>query len=67
MRWIFEFLTGYLCGQDLLQYKDRDQWYLPKFVADDAPDWNPGRFLRSRQLAPGVREVCSDSSLCFVE
>lgn len=43
--------------QDLLQYKDRDQWYLPKFVADDAPDWNPATFLRSRQLAPGVKEV----------
>ena len=43
--------------QDLLQYKDRDRWYLPTFHADDAPDWNAGRFLRSRQLAPGIREV----------
>ena len=43
--------------QDLLQYKDRDRWYLPTFHADDAPDWNPGSFLRSRQLAPGIREV----------
>ena len=45
--------------QDLLQYKDRDRWYLPTFAADDAPDWNQGRFVRSRQLAPGVREVAS--------
>ena len=44
-------------AQDLLQYKDRDRWYLPTFAADDAPDWNTGRFVRSRQLAPGVREV----------
>ena len=43
--------------QDLEQYKDRANWYLPKFSADDAPDWNPGRFVRSRQLAPGLREV----------
>ena len=44
-------------AQDLLQYKDRDRWYLPTFAADDAPDWNTGRFVRSRQLAPGVKEV----------
>ena len=43
--------------QELLQYKDRDRWYLPTFAADDAPDWNQGRFVRSRQLAPGVKEV----------
>ena len=43
--------------QELLQYKDRDRWYLPTFAADDAPDWNQGRFVRSRQLAPGIREV----------
>lgn len=49
--------------EDLLQYKDRDQWYLPKFVADDAPDWNPGKFLRSRQLAPGVREVVLEAEI----
>ena len=44
-------------AQDLLQYKDRDRWYLPTIHADDAPDWNAGRFLRSRQLAPGIREA----------
>ena len=43
--------------QELMQYKDRDRWYLPTFAADDAPDWNQGRFVRSRQLAPGIREV----------
>lgn len=43
--------------EDLWQYPDRDQWYLPKFAADDQPDWHPARFVRSSQLAPGVREV----------
>lgn len=43
--------------QDLQQIKDRENWYLPKFSADDAPDWNPGRFVRSRQLTLGLREV----------
>jgi hypothetical protein len=47
-------------AQDLLQYKDRDRWYLPTFHANDAPDWNAGAFLRSRQLAPGIREVRRD-------
>ncbi|GAB4814665.1 hypothetical protein N2152v2_001711 [Parachlorella kessleri] len=43
--------------EDLWQYPDRDQWYLPKFVANDQPDWNPARFVRSTQLAPGIKEV----------
>ena len=43
--------------QDLQQYKARARWYLPTFHANDAPDWNAGTFLRSRQLAPGIREV----------
>ena len=52
--------------QDLEQYKDRENWYLPKFSANDAPDWNPGRFVRSRQLAPGLREVRSPAGvLCW--
>lgn len=50
-------------AQDLLQYKDRDRWYLPTFAADDAPDWNTGRFVRSRQLAPGVKEVSTSLTL----
>ena len=48
--------------QELLQYKDRDRWYLPTFAANDAPDWKQGRFVRSRQLAPGIREVGAESS-----
>lgn len=55
-----------LCGlglwQDLQQIKDRENWYLPKFAADDAPDWNPGRFVRSRQLTLTLREVRKPAS-----
>jgi hypothetical protein len=43
--------------EDLWQYADRDQWYLAKFCAQDQPDWNPARFLRSSQLGPGIRCV----------
>lgn len=43
--------------EDLWQFSDREQWYLAKFAADDQPDWNPAVFLRSRQLAPGIKEV----------
>jgi hypothetical protein len=43
--------------EDLWQYKDRDQWYLPKWAALDQPEWNPARFVRSAQLAPGVKEL----------
>lgn len=43
--------------EDLLQYPDRLKWYETKFCADDMPDWNPGRFVRSQQIAPGVKAV----------
>jgi len=43
--------------EDLWQYPDREAWYLPKFAADDQPDWNGAEFLSSRELAPGVKEV----------
>jgi hypothetical protein len=43
--------------EDLWQYKDRAQWYAARFAAVDQPDWNPARFVRSVQLAPGVKEV----------
>ena len=43
------------CVQDLWQYPDRDQWYLAKYAANDQPDWNPARFVRSTQLAPGIK------------
>ena len=40
-----------------MQYKDRDKWYLPKFAADDAPEWNPAQLVEVKQQAPGLREV----------
>ena len=43
--------------QDLIQFPDRVNWYKAKFVSDDAPDWNAGRFLASRDAAPNLREV----------
>ncbi|PRW60867.1 hypothetical protein C2E21_1253 [Chlorella sorokiniana] len=43
--------------EDLWQFPDREQWYHAKWCAADQPDWNPARFVRSTQLAPGVREV----------
>ncbi|KAL4436125.1 hypothetical protein ABPG77_005573 [Micractinium sp. CCAP 211/92] len=43
--------------EDLWQYPDREQWYQAKWCAADQPDWNPARYVRSTQLAPGVREV----------
>lgn len=50
-------LAAVVDDEDLWQYADRDQWYLPKWAANDQPDWNAARFVRSTQLAPGVREV----------
>lgn len=49
--------------EDLKQYKDRDQWYVARFVADDAPDWNPATFLRSRQVTPGLRSVVVEAEI----
>ena len=40
-----------------MQYEGRENWYAAKFSADDAPDWNPARFVRAEQLAPGLRNV----------
>ena len=42
---------------DLMQYADRDKWYVAKFAADDAPDWNPAAILSNDPLIPGVRLV----------
>ncbi|KAL4855062.1 Fruit protein [Chlorella vulgaris] len=42
---------------DLWQFADREKWYQATFCAVDQPDWNPARFVRSSQIAPGVREV----------
>lgn len=46
-----------LLVQDLLQYAEREKWYTARFCADDAPDWNPATFVRSRQITPKLREV----------
>ncbi|KAK9822016.1 hypothetical protein WJX74_000790 [Apatococcus lobatus] len=43
--------------EDLMQYEGRENWYAAKFSADDAPDWNPAKFVRAEQLAPGLRNV----------
>jgi hypothetical protein len=40
---------------DLLQFPDRDEWYVAKFAADDAPDWNPAELVANEPLIPGVR------------
>eukprot|EP00798_Chlamydomonas_sp_ICE-L_P004574 gene4574-14754_t len=42
---------------DLLQIPDRIKWYESKFAADDMPDWYPGRFVSSKQVAPGLKSI----------
>lgn len=36
---------------DMRKLEDREQWYVARFCADDAPDWNEARFI-SRCAAP---------------
>ena len=43
--------------QDLWQIPNREQWYQATWCAADQPDWSPARFVRSTQLAPGVRQA----------
>ena len=40
-----------------MQFPDRIRWYEAKFCASDMPDWNKGAFVRSRDVAPGLRSV----------
>jgi hypothetical protein len=40
---------------DLLQFPDRDEWYVAKVAADDAPDWNPAELVANELCIPGVR------------
>lgn len=40
-----------------MQFADRDNWYVAKFAADDAPDWNPATIVSNQPLIPGVRLV----------
>lgn len=42
---------------DLWQIPNREAWYHATWCATDQPDWNPAKFVRSTQLAPGVREI----------
>lgn len=30
---------------DMRKLEDREQWYVARFCADDAPDWNEARFV----------------------
>eukprot|EP01025_Chloroclados_australasicus_P019863 TRINITY_DN208_c1_g1_i1.p3 TRINITY_DN208_c1_g1~~TRINITY_DN208_c1_g1_i1.p3 ORF type:complete len:351 (+),score=48.97 TRINITY_DN208_c1_g1_i1:168-1220(+) len=43
--------------EDLWQFPDRKDWYEAKFCADDMPDWNPGVFVSSEVVAPGIKEL----------
>lgn len=49
--------------QDLRQIKDRDEWYIARFVADDAPDFNPGQFLSSAPAGPSLRVVAVEAEI----
>lgn len=31
---------------DMKKLEDREQWYIARFCADDAPDWNAAQFIR---------------------
>lgn len=46
--------------QDLWQFPDRQNWYKAKFVADDAPDFQPATLIASRQATAQVREITLD-------
>lgn len=41
----------------------RDQWYIARFVADDAPDFNPGRYLRTEAAGPTLRNVVFEAEV----
>lgn len=43
--------------EDLLQIPDRANWYETKFAADDMPDWIPATYIRSTDVAPGLRNI----------
>ena len=38
---------------DAKRLEDREQWYVARFCADDAPDWNAARFV-SRYPPPDL-------------
>lgn len=43
--------------EDIRKLEDRESWYTARFIADDAPDWNPATFVSARQLANGLQAV----------
>ncbi len=45
------------------EIKGRDQWYIARFVADDAPDWNAGQYLRTEPAGPNHRTVIFEAEV----
>ena len=40
--------------------EERESWYTARFVADDAPDWNPATFVSAMPVANGLTCVALD-------
>lgn len=45
------------------EIKGRSQWYIARFVADDAPDWNTGQYLRTEPAGPSYRTVVLEAEV----
>jgi hypothetical protein len=45
------------------EHPGRDQWYIARFVADDAPDWNVGSYLRTEAAGPSYRTVVVEAEI----
>lgn len=45
------------------QIAGRDQWYVARFIADDAPDWNPGKYLRTEEAGPELRSIIVEAEI----
>jgi hypothetical protein len=45
------------------EHPGRDQWYIARFVADDAPDWNVGSYLRTEEAGPSYRTVVVEAEI----
>lgn len=41
----------------------RSQWYIARFAADDAPDWNSGRYLRTEAAGPNHRLIVLEAEV----
>lgn len=44
-------------SQNEEEHKGRDQWYVARFAADDAPDYNVGQYIRTNAAGPSYRTV----------